>query len=45
MVTRINDFSHIIPVSKIDITVGTKAPRVAEVDRTTFVPRSGDVRV
>ncbi|HJP34294.1 MAG TPA: hypothetical protein QGF95_27420 [Candidatus Latescibacteria bacterium] len=41
---RITDFSHIVPVSKIDITVGTRAPKVAEVDRTTTVPRTADIR-
>lgn len=44
MVSRIKDFSHIIPVSKMDVTVGTRAPRLAEADRTNRVPRSGEVR-
>ncbi len=41
---QIRNFNHIIPISKIDITVGTRAPGVAEVDRTARVPRNGDVR-
>ena len=41
---RITDFSHIVPVRKIDITVGTRAPRLAEPDRTATVPLSGDIR-
>jgi hypothetical protein len=44
MATRITDFRHIVPVSKMDVTVGTRAPRIAEVDRTARVPRNGDVR-
>ena len=44
MVSRISNFNHIIPVSKIDVSVGTQAPRIAERDRTATVPRSGEGR-
>ncbi len=44
MVSRISNFNHIVPVSKIDVTVGMQAPRLAEQDRTARVPRHGDVR-
>jgi hypothetical protein len=43
---RIQNFSHIVPVQKIDIRVGTMAPKLSdpERDRTTTVPISGDIR-
>jgi hypothetical protein len=41
---RITNFSHIVPVRQIDITVGARAPRIAERDRTSTVPISGDIR-
>lgn len=44
MIRRTSDFSHIIPLRQIDITVGTQAPRIAERDRTATVPISGDIR-
>ncbi len=44
MIQRTTDFSHIIPLRQIDITVGTQAPRIAERDRTATVPISGDIR-
>lgn len=44
MIERITDFSHVVPPRKIDISVGTRAPRIAERDRTATVPISGDIR-
>ena len=41
---RITHFGHIVPVRQIDITVGTRMPRLADEDRTTTFPIHGDIR-